>query len=161
MTATMTAFARSMSLTRDSAIQTVGFTLAFAAIIPGIFSVAFFVEHRLLNRATAIIWAIFLGLGGLLVFGLLHDARLMSRDLAGGVYVRWTGPFTTRLISTRAGTAVQVEVDGRKLPSTFAPSLNPVRSGVGTVDYLPTSGTLLEVQDGHDRVLWRRLPDGT
>ncbi len=60
------------------------------------------------------------------------------------------------MTSTKYGTTVTVVVDGREL-SGSAPSLESIESGVGTVDYLPISGDLIEVRDESGQVLWSRF----
>ena len=82
----------------------------------------------------------------------------MRRDLASGRYVRWTGSFTTHVFHGRYGSwAVQVEIGGRKLSNVAASELKSDGSGIGSVDYLPVSGNLLEVRDQSGHILWSRL----
>jgi hypothetical protein len=158
LTASMTVYARAHSYSRGVAFQTAVVVLAVAALIPAILSIILLIQRDFLNPATAILWAIFLGLGCVVVLGATHEARLVSRDLAGGVYTRWTGPYTVRMISSRYGSAAQVDVGGRKLSNVAAPPLYAIRQATATVDYLPVSGTLLEVADEAGRVIWSRLP---
>ena len=158
LTPAMTAYAQANSLQKDTTIQLVIFVLFFVSIIPAIMSVALYSQHRLFQPATALIWLLFLGLfGGGTIYLVLHGDSLVSRDLAGGQYARWTGPFTTRMVYGRGVTSVQVEAGARKLPTLVAPALYSIGAGSGTVDYLPVSGTLLEVRNEQGALLWTRL----
>jgi hypothetical protein len=158
LTPEMTAYAQRNSLRKDTTIQLVIFVLFFVSIIPAIFSIALYSQHRLFQIATAIIWLVFLGLfGGLTIFLVLHGESLVSRDLAGGLYVRWTGPFTIQTVSGHGFTSVQVEAGGRKLANLDPSALYPIGSISGTVDYLPVSRTVLEVRNEQGAVLWSRF----
>jgi hypothetical protein len=158
LTPAMTAYAQANSLRKNSTIQLVIFVLFFVSIIPAIMSIFLYSQHRLFQLETAIIWLLFLGLfGGGTIFLVLHGDSLVSRDLAGGLYARWTGPFTTRMVYGHGLTSVQVEAGGRKLPTLVAPALYSIGSSSGTVDYLPVSGTLLEVRNEQGALLWTRL----
>src|SRR5207245_1788933 len=99
------------------------------------------------------VWILFWVVGAGFAYVMLQDAARERRDLAGGVFTRWIGPFAVRQFRT----VVQVVVNGRKLQTLAAP-LELTESGSGTVDYLPTSGMLLELRDESGQVLWSRLP---
>ena len=159
LTAAFTGYLQSEVVIAKNPLQTILFTLGLAAIIPTFFSIVFLIQGQLFNGGTVIIWSVFLAGGGLLAFYLLHETGLESRDIAGGVFVRSTGPFEINLITSRYGTAVQVVVGGRKLSNAVAHPLDSIQSGTGTVDYLPVSGELLEVRDESGQVLWSRLSD--
>jgi len=89
----------------------------------------------------------------------LRGARVVSRDLAGGVYVRWTGPFTTRVVwveAYRKRKGLEVEAGGSKLGSVPL-ELLPIGYNSGTIDYLPASRHMLELRNDQGAVLWTRL----
>jgi hypothetical protein len=103
-------------------------------------------------------WVVFAGLGGGLLYMGLRFASLVSRDLGGGVYVHWTGPFTTRVVRDgRYSKALEVEAGGRKLEGAVSLRLLPVGFNSGTVDYLPASRSMFEVRNEQGAVLWTRL----
>lgn len=105
-----------------------------------------------------VVWVVFIGLGSGLIYLGLRYARLVSRDLAGGVYVRWTGPFTTRVVyGSRYSKGFQVEAGGRKLESVAVQRLPPIGFNSGTVDYLPASKTVFEVRNEQGALLWSRF----
>jgi hypothetical protein len=128
-------------------------SLAVASVLPAIFTVILLVEGRRFNPEWLIVWILFWVIGGTFAFFAVSDSSHERRDLEGGVFIRWIGPFAVR----RVRGAVQVVVDGRKLQTLFA-ALEPTESGTGTVDYLPTSGMLLQVRDGSGQLLWSRFP---
>lgn len=138
-------------------LPTVLFIFALAAALPGLLSVAMLVGGRLLNRFTPVMWAFFLGLGGLVSVGVIRDLELEKRDLNGGLYVRWTGPFSVRVFRNRVGASATVVVGGRSLRAVMAAPLQAIQEGTGTVEYLPVSGELLEVRGGSGEVIWSRL----
>jgi hypothetical protein len=143
------------SLARNP-VQVVLVILGAAAILPAVFSIVFVLQNKLLQWGTVLIWIGFLAIGGLVALVIVHSLRQESRDLLGGVFVRSTGLFTVQVSHSRAGTSVRVVVGGRPL-SGNAMSLISVDSGVGTVDYLPISGDLVEVRDESGQVLWSRF----
>ncbi len=61
------------------------------------------------------------------------------------------------MVYGRGFTSVQVEAGGRKLSNLDAPALYSIGSSSGTVDYLPVSGTVLEVRNEQGALLWSRL----
>lgn len=130
-------------------------SLAVTSVLPAAFTVFLLVQGRRFNPEWLIVWILFWVIGGVFVYIVLSDASREGRDLAGGVFTRWTGPFTTRLVK---GT-IQVVVDGRHLQTTVAPPLYSIESATGIVDYLPISGVLLAVRDESGQLVWSRLPD--
>ncbi len=130
--------------------------LCFAA--PAFISFVMFLQHRPLGPGAAVVWVFF----GLLACGLIYlgfqNARLIRRDLAGGVYVRWTGPFTTRVVHFgyyAPSKGFVVEAGGRTLGTEGGVlRLPPIGFNSGTVDYLPASNTLCEVRNEQGALLW-------
>jgi hypothetical protein len=156
VTAEMTSYLEKEASLARHPVQVVVVILGAAAILPVVFSIVFILQNNLFQWGTAAIWAIFLGLGGLVALYVVHGVRQERRDLLGGVFVRSTGPFTVQVSQSRYGTSVRVVVGGRPL-SGDARSLMSVDTGVGTVDYLPVSGDLIEVRDESGQVLWSRF----
>jgi hypothetical protein len=128
---------------------------AVTSVLPAAFTVFMIVQDRRFDLEWLIVWVGFWVIGGVFVYIVLSDARREGRDLAGGVFTRWTGPFTTRPVK---GT-IQVVVDGRHLQTTIAPPLYSIKSAAGIVDFLPASGVLLAVRDESGQLVWSRLPD--
>lgn len=156
LTADMASFLKQEAALGQHPYQVVIAILGAAAILPTLFSVVFLVENRFFIWFTPIMWTTFLGLASLLAWWILHSVGQERRDLAGGVFLRSTGAFSIKVTSTKYGTTVNVVVDGREL-SGSARSLESIESGVGTVDYLPISGELIEVRDESGQVLWSRF----
>lgn len=157
LTPEMTSFLQKEADLAAHPIQGTLAILGLASVIPAIGSVLFALEHYLFNPFTPFMWVMFLGLGAIVAFGVLHDARQERRDLVGDVFNRATGPFSVKVNQGRYGTTVQVVVGLRALGSVNAPPLESIESGVGTVDYLPISGDLLEVRDQSGNVLWSKF----
>lgn len=157
LTADMASFLKREAAAGQHPYQVVIMLLGAAAILPALFSVVFLIENRFFTWFTPIMWTTFLGLAGLLAWWILHGVGQERRDLAGGVFLRSTGAFSIKVTATKYGTTVNVVVEGREL-SGSAPSLESIESGVGTVDYLPVSGDLIEVRDESGQVLWSRFP---
>jgi hypothetical protein len=146
-------FIRSDSAMANNPRKLILVSFAVTSIVPAIFTVIVLLQGRQFHPEWAIVWILFWVVGGIFDFVVLSDAARERRDLAGGVFTRWVGPFAVRQLRT----AVQVVVDGRKLQTLAAP-LQLTESGSGTVDYLPTSGMLLELRDESGQVLWSRFP---
>jgi hypothetical protein len=127
--------------------------LGVTSVIPAIFTVIVLLQGQRFNPGWLSVWILFWVVGGAFAYVMLQDAARERRDLAGGVFTRWIGPFAVRQFRT----VVQVVVDGRKLQTLAAP-LELTESGSGTVDYLPTSGMLLELRDESGQLLWSRFP---
>ena len=102
----------------------------------------------------AYVWVGCLGLGGTLAYAFTHESWQFTRDIADGVFIRATGPFSVRLVRMRAGTMTVVSVAGRKLAGNYSDSLESIISGTGVVDYLPHSGFLLAIRDQSGRAVW-------
>ncbi len=137
-------------------VSLVSFVLVLCFTGPAFLSVVTVLEHRTLGPGAALVWVLFgLAAGGLIYAG-LRGTRLVRRDLAGGVYVRWTGPFTTRMVSvgSRVSKGFVVKAGGRELASGAVLRLPPIGPNSGTVDYLPASGTLCEVRNEQGALLW-------
>ena len=151
-------YARAISLRKGNVAGQVLFVLIFSSTLPAfLFFVSLF-QHHLVRPVIAVIWVVFVGLGGGLLYMGLRFASLVSRDLAGGVFVRWTGPFTTRVVrSGRYSKALAVEAGGRALEGALPLRLLPVGFNSGTIDYLPTSNSMFEVRNEHGSVVWTRL----
>jgi len=90
---------------------------------------------------------------------MMANLRQGSRELAEGVFTPYRGPFSVILYPSRIGdNNVAVVVNGRPLRVTVAKPLESIATTeTGTVDYLPSSRTLLEVRDAEGRVLWSRF----
>jgi hypothetical protein len=131
------------------------FVLCFTA--PAFLTLVTVLKHRPLGLGAVLVWVLF----GLAAAGLIYVAirgnRLIWRDLAGGVYIRWTGPFTTRAVRFgphRRSKGFVVEAGGRELRSGAVLRLPPDGFNSGTVDYLPASNTLCEVRNEQGALLW-------
>lgn len=71
--------------------------------------------------------------------------------------MRWTGPFTTRVVRVRRfSKALQVEAGDSKL-EVVPLELIPVGFNSGTIDYLPASKTMFEIRNEQGALLWSRL----
>ena len=149
----MADFLRSGTAIAKNPLKLVLASLGVASVTPAIFTVIAFVQRRPFIPVGVIVWFLFWVVGGAFAYVMLQDAVRERRDLAGGVFTRWIGPFAVRQFRT----VVQVVVDGRKLQTLAAP-LELTECGSGTVDYLPTSGMLLELRDESEQVLWSRFP---
>jgi len=103
------------------------------------------------------VWVACLGFGGAYAWLIAHDAWLASNDLARGVFLRAAGPFATRVQRVKAGVVTIVSIDERKLAMNFSTPLQSVLSGTGQVDYLPSSGIVMEIRDESGHVLWSRF----
>jgi len=103
------------------------------------------------------VWVACLGFGGVYAWLIAHDAWLTSNDLARGVFLRAAGPFATRVERVKSGVVTIVSIDERKLAMNFSTSLQSVPSGTGQVDYLPSSGIVMEIRDESGHVLWSRF----
>jgi hypothetical protein len=157
LTPDMTGFLKSDTAVVRNPLRVVLPILGAAAIIPAVFSAVFIAQNQLLNIATGILWVVFLGLGGLVALGIIAVKGQEKRDLAGGVFVRATGPFYVQVNYTKAGTFMVVTIGGRALTGVYAKPLESIESDIGTVDYLPVSGDLLEVNDESGQLLWSRF----
>jgi len=142
-----------------SAASLVSFALFFCFAAPAVLTFVTLVKRAPLGLGVAVVlWVVF----GLFAYGFinggLRGARLMRRDLAGGVYVRWTGPFTTRIYRSGLWSPAWgfvVEAGDRELDSgTGVQHLPPVGLNSGTVEYLPASNTLCEVRNERGALLW-------
>ena len=128
-----------------------------AATLAAAILTALWIVNVAADATIAYIWLGCLTLGGLVTWWTVHDAWQSRQDLAGGVFIRATGPFSVRALPTRGGILVVVAVAGRRLPGVLSPLLETVESGSGTVDYLPHSGVLFAIRDESDNVLWSRF----
>ena len=158
LTPAMTDYAQSPVFRKDmgSVTSLVTFVLVLCFAAPAFLSFVTILRHRPLGPGAALVWVLFgLAAGGLIYAG-LRNSRLVRRDLTGGVYVRWTGPFTTRVvrIGTRGSKGFVVEAGDRKLRSGAVLRLPPIGLNSGTVDYLPASNTLCEVRNEQGALLW-------
>jgi hypothetical protein len=90
---------------------------------------------------------------------MMANLRQGSRDYAEGVFTRYRGPFSVILYPNRIGdNSIAVVVNGRPLGLAVAKPLESITTTeTGTVDYLPSSRTLLEVRDAAGHVLWSRF----
>jgi hypothetical protein len=158
LTPAMTDYFQSIALRKGNVTSLVIFVLVLCSTAPAFLSFVSFFQHRPLAPGLVVVWLVFLGLGiGLIYLGLRY-ARLASRDLAGGVYVRWTGSFTTRVVyGSRYSKGFQVEVGGHKLESVAVQRLPPIGLNSGTVDYLPATKTVIEVRNEEGALLWSRF----
>lgn len=156
LTPEMSAFLQSDAEAAAHPVQTVLGILAFASVVPAVFTVVFALERVL--PVSFFFWAMFLALGAIMAASVLHDARQERRDLYSGVFHRAAGRFSINLNQTKGGPLVQLVLDGRSLKSVSAPPLESIGSLTGSVDYLPVSGDLLEVRDESGQVLWSRFP---
>jgi hypothetical protein len=145
-----------------SVASLVSFVLFFCFVAPAVLTFAALVKHRPLGLGAAVVlWVLWVVCGlaacGFIYAG-LRGARSIRRDLAGGVYVRWTGPFTTRIYRSGLWSPAWgfvVEAGGRELDSgTGMQHLPPVGLNSGTLDYLPASNTLCEVRNEQGAVLY-------
>jgi len=103
------------------------------------------------------VWVGCLGFGGAYAWLITHDAWLASNDLVRGVFLRAAGPFATRVQRVKFGLVTVVSIDERKLAMDYSTSLQSVQSGTGQVDYLPSSGIVMEIRDESGHVLWSRF----
>jgi len=103
------------------------------------------------------VWVGCLGFGGAYAWLITHDAWLASNDLARGVFLRASGPFSTRVQRVKFGWVTVVSIDERKLAMNYSTSLQSVQPGTGQVDYLPSSGTVVEIRDESGHVLWSQF----
>lgn len=139
-----------------SVASLVGFVLVLWFAAPAFLTGMMFLEHRPLGAGAVFVWVLCgLAAGGFIYAG-LRGNRLVRRDLAAGVYVRWSGPFTTRVVyvGTRGSKGFVVEAGGRKLRTGAVRRLPPTGFNSGTVDYLPASNTLCEVRNEQGTLLW-------
>jgi hypothetical protein len=160
LTQAMTEYAQSPVFRKGmgSVTSLVIFVLVLCFAAPASISFVMFLQHRPLGPGAAVVWVLF----GLLACGLIYlglqNARLIRRDLAGGVYVRWTGPFTTRVVQFgyyAPSKGFVVEAGGRTLGTEGGVlRLPPIGFNSGTVDYLPASNTLCEVRNEQGALLW-------
>lgn len=158
LTPAMTDYAQSISLRKGNVAGLVIFVLIFCFALPTFLSFMSFFDHRLVGPVIAVIWVVFAGLGVGMIYLGLQFASLVSRDLAGGVYVRWAGPFTTRVIRDgRYSKALAVEAGGRELEGAVSLGVLPIGFNSGTVEYLPASRSMFEVRNEQGAVLWTRL----
>ena len=158
LTPAMIDYAQSTALRKGSVTTLVIFVLVLSFTAPAFISFVLFFKHRPLGPGVAVVWVVFGLLGSGLIYLGLRYARLVSRDLAGGVYVRWTGPFTTRVVyGSRYFKGFQVKAGGQKLESVAAQRLPPIGANSGTVDYLPASKTVFEVRNEQGALLWSRF----
>src|SRR6476660_5943569 len=98
LTPAMIDYAQSQDFRIGNIASLVTFWLVFSCTAPAFLTFISLVQHRPVGTVLAVVWVAF-GLGGSVVIYLgLEGLRTVSRDLAGGVYVRWTGPFTTRVV---------------------------------------------------------------
>jgi hypothetical protein len=148
-------FIRSDSALAQNPLKLFLISFAITSVIPAIFTVIFLLQGQKFNPEWSIVWIAFWVAGGGFAFVALSDSARERRDLAGGVFTRWVGPFAIRQVRT----AVQVVVEGRKLQTLAAP-LVPSESCQGMIDYLPASGALLELRDESGQVLWSRFHGG-
>jgi hypothetical protein len=155
LTPAMTDYAQSISLRKGNVASLVIFALVLSCAAPAFISFVMFLQHRPLGPGAAVVWVVFIGLGTGLIYAGLRNARLVSHDLAGGVYVRWTGPFTTRVVRVgRFSKGLEVEASGGKLYGVVPLGLLPIGFNSGTVDYLPASKMLFEVRNDQGALLW-------
>jgi hypothetical protein len=158
LTPAITDYARAISLRKGNVAGQVIFVLIFCSTLPAFLSFVWFFQHRFVGSVIAVIWVVSVGLGGGMLYLGLRFAGLVSRDLAGGVYVRWTGPFTTRVVRDgRYSKALVVEAGGRKLGGALPLRLLPIGLNSGTIDYLPASRSMFEVRNEQGSVVWTRL----
>lgn len=158
LTPAMIDYARSPDFRKSKANLTswVIFVLVLCFAAPAFGSFITILKHRPLGPGAALVWVLF----GLVACGLIYlwlrSNRLVRRDLAGGVYVRWTGPFTTRVypIGIYGSKGFVVQAGGRKLRSGDVLHMPPIGFNSGTVDYLPASNTLCEVRNEEGALLW-------
>ena len=136
------------------------FVLCFA--IPAFFTFTTIVKHRPLGSGGVFLWVLCGLAASALIYGGLGYNRSVRRDLAGGVYIRWSGPFTTRVVrfGTRGAKGFEVDAGGRRLgPGTAVRRLPPIGFNSGTVDYLPASNLLCEVRNEQGTLLWGLFGD--
>jgi hypothetical protein len=139
-----------------SVTSLVAFVLVLCFAAPSFITFVMVLQNRPLGPGAAVVWVLF-GLAACgLIYAELWSNRLVRRDLAGGLFVRWTGPFTTRVvrIGIRGSKGFVVEAGGRELWSGSVYRLPPIGFNSGTVDYLPASATLCEVRDEQGTLLW-------
>lgn len=160
LTQAMTDYAQSPVFRQGmgSVTSLVSFVLVLCFAAPAFLSFVTIRQHRPLGAGAVLVWVLFgLAASGLIYRG-LRNARLVRRDLAGAVYLRWTGPFTTRVYRSGLWSpsyGFVVEAGGRELSSgTGVQHLPPIGFNTGTVDYLPASNTLCEVRNEQGALLW-------
>ena len=129
-----------------------------AVILAGVLSAIFLPQGASARPGVLFLWVLCLAIAGMIVYSALGAVVQKRRDLSGGTFIRWTGPFSTRRSGgARSLPGVIFGVDGRDLwPEPSAP-LYSIESGSGVVDYLPNSAKLLEVRDDAGNVLWTRV----
>jgi hypothetical protein len=160
LTPAMTDYAQSPVFRRGvgSVTSLVSFVLVLCFAAPAFISFVMLLQHRPLGAGAAVVWVLFGLLASGLIYAGLRNARLVRRDLAGGVYIRWTGPFTTRVVRFGLWAPSQgfaVEAGGRTLGTEGGVlRLPPIGFNSGTVDYLPASNTLCEVRNEQGTLLW-------
>jgi hypothetical protein len=159
LTPAMIDYAQSQAFRKGNVISMVIFLLVFCCTAPAFLTFVLLVQHRPLGPGLAVAWVVFGLAGSGMIYLGLRGARVVSRDLAGGVYVRWTGPFTTRVVwveAYRKRKGLEVEAGGSKLGSVPL-ELLPIGYNSGTIDYLPASRHMLELRNDQGAVLWTRL----
>jgi hypothetical protein len=158
LTPAMIDYARSPDFRTGKANLTswVIFVLVLCFTAPAFLTFVTLVKHRPLGPGAAVVWVLFGLLASGLIYLWLRGNRMVRRDLAAGVYVRWTGPFTTRVypIGIYGSKGFVVQAGGRKLRSGDVLRLPPIGLNSGTVDYLPASNTLCEVRNEQGVLLW-------
>lgn len=149
-------YVRQQASIGKSPLRVIAIALGVASVLPAILTVVYAARGFAIDFTLGIVWTASWVVGAVFAFVIVRDAARERRDIAGGVFMRWSGPFSTRAVGRAA--AAQVEVGGRKLATAPARALEYLGQTTGTVDYLPVSGLLLEVRDESGKVLYSALP---
>lgn len=126
-----------------------------ASIPPAILTVILRPTDNTPRLTVVALWGLAWAIAVLIAFVMFADEIQKRRDLRGGVFIRWTGPFDIRVVGrynsveVRAGSRALSVESGRQL-------LLSIQPGSGVVDYLPVSGTLLDLYDESGQILWSR-----
>jgi hypothetical protein len=155
LTPAMIDYAQSASLRKGNVASMVVFAVLLTCAIPAFFSFTMFMQHRPLGVGAVIVWIVCIGLAIGLIYFEIRGAREVSRDLAGGVCMRWSGPYTTRVVRVgRYSKGLAVDAGGSRLYGVVPLGLLPTGFNSGTVDYLPRCKMLFEVRNEQGALLF-------
>jgi len=158
LTPDMTNYLSSGSLLLFKSPQQAAASIAGAAVAIGLaISIYWIVKGEAPLFFLGYVWVACLGFGGASAWLVAHDAWLAGNDLARGVFLRASGPFATRVRRVKGGVVTIVSIDERNLAMNFSTPLQSVQPGTGQVDYLPSSGIVMEIRDESGHVLWSRF----
>ena len=151
-------YAQSQDFRKSNVISLVLFVFVLCSAAPAFLTFVVFAQHRPVGPGVLVPWVVFGLAGSGFIYLGLRGLRFVSRDLAGGVYTRWSGPFTTRVVRVgRFSKGLEVEAGGHKLGGVVELRVIPIGINSGTVDYLPASKMMFEVRNEQGVLLWSRF----